>query len=162
LVVVLGSVMTNSAWAGSAPKVADPVTHALSPDTTFYVDPDSEAAHQAITDVIGHDFVDALNMAKLASWPEATWITKGTPSQVEGQVHALVRDAGGRHAVPVVVPYYIPLRDCSQYSAGGAQSDADYQTWIAALAQGLGNSKAVVILEPDGLALLPSDCGQDP
>ncbi|HEY1488350.1 MAG TPA: glycoside hydrolase family 6 protein, partial [Micromonosporaceae bacterium] len=48
--------------------------------------------------------------------------------------------------------------DCSLYSAGGAQSDADYQAWISALAAGLGNSHAVVIVEPDGLANLPSDC----
>ncbi len=29
-------------------------------------------------------------MAALASWPEAAWFTKGTPSQVKGQVKALV------------------------------------------------------------------------
>jgi endoglucanase len=162
MAAVLGCAMTGSAWAGSPSANAGAVSHTLAPDTTFYVNPDSEAAHQAVADVIGHDFVGALNMAKLATWPEATWITKGTPSQVESQARALVRDAARQHSVPVLVPYYIPLRDCSQYSAGGAQSDADYQTWIAALAQGLGNSKAVVILEPDGLALLPSDCGQDP
>jgi endoglucanase len=60
--------------------------------------------------------------------------------------------------VPVLVAYDIPLRDCSQYSAGGAQSDADYRAWIGAFAHGLGNSRAVVILEPDALANLPSDC----
>ena len=60
-----------------------------------------------------------------------------------------------QRAVPVVAAYHIPLRDCSQYSAGGAQSDAAYRAWIAALAKGLGSSKAVVILEPDALANLP-------
>ena len=152
--------MTGSGWAGTA--VADAATHALSNDSVFYVDPDSEAAHQALTDLVHRDFVGAINMAKLASWPEAQWFTKGTPSEVESQARALVRAAARQHAVPVLVPYYIPLRDCSQFSAGGAQSDADYKVWIAALARGLGTSKAVVILEPDGLALLPSDCGQDP
>ncbi len=98
-------------------------------------------------------------MAALASWPEATWFTKGTPTQVKGQVAQLVRRAALQRAVPVLVAYDIPLRDCSQYSAGGAQSDADYRAWIAALAKGLGSSKAVVILEPDALANLPSDCG---
>jgi endoglucanase len=160
LVAALGIASTSSAWAGSAG--ASIPSRALSPDTTFYVNRDSEAARQALTDVIHRDFVGAVNMAKLASWSEATWFTKGTPSQVESQASALVRDAARQRAVPVLVAYYIPLRDCSQFSAGGAQSDADYQTWIAALARGLGSSKAVVILEPDGLALLPSDCGQDP
>jgi endoglucanase len=153
--------MTGSGWAGTR-DVAGATTHTLSADSVFYVDPDSEAAHQALTDLVHHDFVGAINMAKLASWPEAQWFTKGTPSEVESQAGALVRAAARQHAVPVLVPYYIPLRDCSQFSAGGAQSDADYKVWIASLARGLGASKAVVILEPDGLALLPSDCGQDP
>ena len=110
MIAVLGSVMTGSAWAGSPPANAGTVTRALAPDTAFYVNPDSEAAHQAVADVIAHDFVGALNMAKLATWPEATWITKGTPSQVEGQASALMRDAARQYAVPVLVPYYIPLR----------------------------------------------------
>lgn len=160
--IVLASVLamgvgvgtTGSAWA-SAP----PAGRALAPDTRFYVDPGSEAAHQALTDLVNRDFVDAAAMAKLATWPEATWFTKGTPSQVNGQVRDLVRRAAVQRAVPVLVAYDIPLRDCSQYSAGGAQSDADYRAWIAALANGLGTSKAVVILEPDALANLPSDCG---
>lgn len=58
----------------------------------------------------------------------------------------------------MLVAYNIPLRDCSQYSSGGPQSDADYRAWISAFARGLGSNKAVVILEPDALANLPSDC----
>jgi endoglucanase len=145
---------TGTAWA-SAP----PPSRTLAADTRFYVDPGSEAAHQALTDLLNRDLANAAAMAKLASWPEATWFTKGTPSQVDNEVRDLVRRAAAQHAVPVLVAYDIPLRDCSQYSAGGAQSDADYRAWIAALAGGLGNGKAVVILEPDALANLPSDCG---
>jgi len=57
------------------------------------------------------------------------------------------------------VAYDIPGRDCNQYSAGGAARDAHYQAWISAFAQGIGNDKAVVVLEPDALANLPSNCG---
>ena len=158
LAIGLGVTIGGTAWA-SPPS---PPSRTLTANTRFYVDPQSEAAHQAVTDLLNRDFADAAAMAKLATWPEATWFTKGTPSQVNSQARDLARRAAVQRAVPVLVAYYIPLRDCSQYSAGGAQSDADYQTWIAALANGLGNSKAVVILEPDALANLPSDCGQDP
>jgi endoglucanase len=158
LAMGLGVAIGGTAWA-STPS---PPSRTLTANTRFYVDPQSEAAHQAVTDLLNRDIAGAVAMAKLASWPEATWFTKGTPSQVNSQVRDLARRAAAQGAVPVLVAYYIPLRDCSQYSAGGAQSDADYQTWIAALANGLGNSKAVVILEPDALANLPSDCGQDP
>jgi endoglucanase len=66
-----------------------------------YVDPGSEAAHQALTDLLNRDLGDAAAMAKLASWPEATWFTKGTPSRVNNQVRDLVRRAATQHAVPV-------------------------------------------------------------
>lgn len=151
---------TALAVTSSVPAAAgQPATgRALAPNTRFYVDPQSDAAHQALTDLRNRDVPDAVTMAKLASWPEAIWFTGGTPAQVSAQVRDLTRKAALQRAVPVLVAYDIPLRDCSLYSAGGAQSDADYQAWIAALAAGLGNSHAVVIVEPDGLANLPSDC----
>ncbi|MEU9303873.1 glycoside hydrolase family 6 protein [Streptomyces sp. NPDC048269] len=138
-----------------------PVSHTLPTNTRFYVDPDGDAAHQAVTDLLHRDLEGAKSMAKLASWPEAAWFTDGTPEQVESRVRDLVRRAERTRTVPVLVAYNIPLRDCSQYSSGGAQSDAEYQAWISAFARGLGRNKAVVILEPDGLANLPSDCGPD-
>ena len=151
----------------AAPATASPTPpaaaagHTLPAGTRFYVDPGSDAAHQAVTDLKNHDLAGAATMAKLASWPEATWFTGGTPAEVKGQVAKLMRDAGRTGTVPTLVAYNIPLRDCSLYSAGGAQSDAEYQAWIKAFAQGIGTGKAVVVLEPDGLANLPSDCGPD-
>ncbi|HEY2794763.1 MAG TPA: glycoside hydrolase family 6 protein [Micromonosporaceae bacterium] len=142
----------------AAPASASVTGRALAPNTRFYVDPNSEAANQAVTDLLHHQLANAAAMALLASWPEAQWFTSGTPAQVNTQVKTLVRKAALQRAVPVLVAYDIPLRDCGQYSSGGAQSDADYQAWISAFASGLGNRQAVVILEPDALANLPSDC----
>jgi endoglucanase len=150
--------VTGLSVAMAGPASASAPGRTLAANTRFYVDPSSEAAQQAVTDLLHHQVADAATMAVLASWPEATWFTKGTPSEVNSQVKTLVRKAALQQAVPVLVAYDIPLRDCSQFSAGGAQSDADYQAWIAAFAKGLGNRQAVVILEPDALANLPSDC----
>ena len=152
LVAGLGATVAGPASAST------PAGRTLAANARFYVDPNSEAAQQAVTDLVHHQLGAAAAMATLASWPEAAWFTKGTPSQVNSQVKTLVRKAALQGSVPVLVAYDIPLRDCSQYSAGGAQSDADYQAWIKAFAQGLGNRQAVVILEPDALANLPSDC----
>ncbi|NUP52493.1 MAG: glycoside hydrolase family 6 protein [Catenulispora sp.] len=154
-VTALGSTAATADTAGSAGSTTG---HTLPADTRFSVTPDNEAARQALTDLQHHDLPDAVTMAKLATWPEATWFTSGTPDQVRTQVRNTVRTAQAEHAVPVLVAYYIPLRDCSQYSAGGAPSDAAYQQWISAFAQGIGDSRAVVIVEPDALANLPSDC----
>lgn len=132
--------------------------HTLPAGTRFYVDPESDAAEQALRFLRDHDFAGAAAMAKLASWPQAEWFTDGTPAEAEQRARTLVRRASRTGTVPVLVPYFVPLRDCSQYSSGGAQSDAEYQAWIAALARGIGKSKAVIVLEPDALANLPSDC----
>lgn len=135
-----------------------PADHTLPPGTHFYVDPNSEAARQAITDLRNGQLADSLSMAKLATWPEAAWFTKGTPAEVSKQVKKLVTAAALQRSVPVLVAYNIPLRDCGQYSSGGATSDAAYQQWISAFAKAIGTSRAVVLLEPDALANLPSDC----
>ncbi|NUR29748.1 MAG: glycoside hydrolase family 6 protein [Catenulispora sp.] len=159
--LVVGSVSIGAvagASTGGASTGGASTGHTLPADTRFSVTPDSKAARQALADLKAGDVTDAVAMAKLATWPEATWFTSGTPDQVRAQVRDTVRTAAVQHAVPVLVAYYIPLRDCSQYSAGGAPSDAAYQQWISAFAQGVGSSKAVVIVEPDALANLPSDC----
>ena len=160
--VALGSAPATAAQATGTPAATTTTQtttgHTLSSDTRFYVEPNSDAAKQALTDLKTGHLRDAATMAKLASWPEATWFTSGTPSQVAQQVSTLVRNAAWQHAVPTLVAYDIPLRDCSQYSSGGATSDAAYQQWIAAFAGAIGRAHAVVILEPDALANLPSDC----
>ncbi len=104
-VVAMGVLVTTTGtgWAATTPS-----SRALAADTRFYIDPNSEAAHQALTDLLGGQYTDALNMAKLASWPEATWVTKGTPSQVNSQVRDPAHRAAAEHAVPVLVAYDIP------------------------------------------------------
>ncbi len=111
------------------------------------------------------DLADAHLLALMESTPSAVWFTGTTPSgdqqtprQVEMQARLTMLQAALQRAVPVLVVYNIPGRDCSQYSAGGAPSDAAYQAWVSGLARGIGWGKAVVLVEPDGLANLPSNC----
>jgi endoglucanase len=81
---------------------------------------------------------------------------------VSATVTSTLREATFERAVSVLVLYNIPGRDCGSYSAGGAENTADYETWIDAIAGAIGRQKVVIILEPDALADLPSDCGYDP
>jgi endoglucanase len=123
----------------------------LGPATTLYLDPAS-TTQQAAAKLEGQAHADAL---VLGSFPSATWFTKGAPAEVQAAVKKLVDAAAARNAVPTVVAYNLPHRDCSQYSAGGATSKAEYQAWIDAFAAGIGDRKVVVILEPDGLGIIP-------
>ncbi|WP_327267461.1 glycoside hydrolase family 6 protein [Streptomyces sp. NBC_01218] len=151
-----------AATAQAAPATTPaPATGTVTPATKFYVDPSSKAARQALDDLKAGHLEDGLNMAKLASYPQAAWFTEGTPTEARTGVRKLVRAAATTRRVPVLVAYNIPGRDCSLYSSGGADSSAAYRQWIDAFAQGIGSSKAVVILEPDGLAALPKDCAGD-
>jgi endoglucanase len=99
--------------------------------------------------------------------PQAVWFTGGTPKQVRQQVRQVAQQAAGKKSVATLVLYNVPGRDCSQYSSGGAGSDAAYRAWIDGVAAGLAKGqRVIVIVEPDGLANLPSDCpgaypGQD-
>lgn len=104
---------------------------------------------------------DAAGVLAMIRTPQAVWYGDQTPAEVQAQVRTTVRDAARERALPVLALYNIPGRDCSQYSAGGAANTAEYQDWIDAVARGIGRRDALVILEPDSLALLPSDCGQD-
>jgi endoglucanase len=87
--------------------------------------------------------------------PQAVWLTESDPRKVEQHARQVVARAAGKHEVPVLVAYNVPFRDCAQYSAGGATSSAEYAAWIDALARGIGTGRAVVLLEPDGLGIIP-------
>ncbi len=136
--------------------------------TRFYVPPPPDGSVQQVTQLLttGH-LKDAALVAVEVTTPQAVWFTGGTPHQVQQQVRQTVRRAELERAVPTLVVYDVPGRDCSQYSSGGAGSDAAYRAWVDGFARGLPrHQKVIVVVEPDGLANLPADCpsaypGQD-
>ncbi|NYE18909.1 glycoside hydrolase family 6 protein [Microbacterium immunditiarum] len=91
----------------------------------------------------------------LGSIPSAEWFTSGTADEVRAEAQDYVDAATAVGQMPVLVAYNLPFRDCSQYSAGGAFDTAEYQAWIDGLAAGIGDRPATVILEPDGLGIIP-------
>ncbi|WP_225846635.1 glycoside hydrolase family 6 protein [Streptomyces sp. HPF1205] len=128
----------------------------------LYTPPANPGSHTQILDLLKqHRFKDAAGVLAMTLTPQAVWYTGADPDQVRASVHKTVTDAARRHAVPVLALYNIPGRDCAQYSAGGAANTADYQAWIDAIRAGVGSLPAIIVLEPDSLALLPSDCGMD-
>jgi endoglucanase len=131
----------------------------LDPNTRFYVPkPNQGAIEQIVHLILSHDRADARLITEMIATPQAVWFTKGTPNSVKQDVKATIKLAAVQHAVPVMVAYNVPGRDCSNLSSGGAATEADYKAWIDAVASGIGNEKAVVIVEPDGLGLLPDSC----
>jgi endoglucanase len=91
----------------------------------------------------------------MAATPHAVWFVGGSPAQVKADVRETMRRAAKQNRVPILVAYNLPFRDCAQYSAGGAVDTAAYDAWIDGFARGIGKGNAVVILEPDGLGIIP-------
>ena len=135
----------------------------LPTNTKFFVPtPADGSIQQAIHLLENGKLKDALLIGAMETTPQAVWLTGSTPAQVEQTVQTTMREAALEKAVPLFVIYNIPGRDCGSYSAGGAQDTPTYTAWIDAIAEGVGERKAVFAVEPDALANLPSDCGYDP
>jgi endoglucanase len=124
--------------------------------TRFFVPPANPGANDQINALkASHDRKDAALISDLIGTPQAVWFTSGTPASVKRDVRKIVNKANGDKSVPVLVAYNIPFRDCSGFSAGGATTTQEYLDWIDGFANGIGDSRAVVILEPDSLGIIP-------
>ena len=135
----------------------------LSPDTRFFIPaPPSGAVEQVESLLKQGQLKNAIEITLMEAVPQAVWLTSGTPSAVSASVTSTLRNAQAERAIPLLVLYNIPGRDCGSYSAGGAENTTDYEAWIDAIAVAIGDEKVVIILEPDALADLPSDCGYNP
>jgi len=165
LAASVGLLATQGLTAGGAAgSAADPLPSA----TRFYVPPpDPDGVRQVVHLARAGDVRDALLVGRMITTPQAVWFTSGTGAEVRRDVRRTVTRAAATRSVPVLVVYNVPGRDCSQYSSGGAGSDAAYRAWIDGFTAGLRkHQRVVVVVEPDGLANLPSDCpaaypGQD-
>lgn len=120
--------------------------------TPLYVDPTNEATTYAQS----NPTADSVNLiARAGQAPVATWFGDWD-ANVQSSVSTYVNAAASANAVPVVVLYNIPQRDCGNYSAGGVANTTIYTNWVRAASAGIGSRLAVVIVEPDALA--SADC----
>jgi endoglucanase len=157
LLAVLGTILiapacddvTLSADPGIPGPSVNPVAGA-----SFFVDPSSPAARQAELWRSTRP-ADAALMDRIAAQPQAAWFGEWS-GDVRAAVSSLVDAAARGGDTPVLVAYNIPRRDCGGLSGGGGASPEAYRGWIEAFAEGIGRRSALVILEPDALAML--DC----
>lgn len=120
----------------------------------LYRDPESPARRQADA-WEGSRPADAALLRRIADQPSAVWLGAWS-GDIRGTVDGIVSRASSARAIPVLVAYNIPYRDCGLHSRGGAGGGDDYRRWIIELARGVRNRPAVVILEPD--AIPAADC----
>ena len=123
---VLMALAAVGALAAAAPSAAAaPAPGHASRDTRFYVPPPPPGSVQQVKDLVHQgDLRDAVGIARMVTTPQAVvpraHTDRGPP------VRAPHRRRLAGHAVPVLVAYNLPFRDCAQYSAGGATDTNAY------------------------------------
>jgi len=117
-----------------------------------YVYPGTWAA-QAVEMLQASSPEEAALAEKIAEQPAAEWFSYPYEA-IAAEVDSYVSAAASAGALPLLVPYHLPNRDCGLYSAGGAEDPQAYRDWSAAFVAAIGDRPAVVVLEPDSLPQL--------
>lgn len=136
---------TNACAAGPPQESSG----AFAAGTRFYLDPNSAVAYWDT-----HNTANGMEPAiakRIGAVPSAIWFTQYDPDRIAGQVKQITTEAAAENTVPVLVLYDIPEVNCT--ASSGAPSVAAYDAWASAFASGLGDHPAIVIVEPDALAL---------
>ncbi|WP_250001151.1 glycoside hydrolase family 6 protein [Actinoplanes sp. M2I2] len=132
-----------------------PPPRAVSPH--LYVDP----AGAAVTAVRALEQTgrkaEATVVRRIADQPTSVWFTDDAPGYAE-RARRLAVAATAARRMPVLTLYFIPNRDCSGHSSGGAADAAAYRRWVTALAGALRGHRAIVVLEPDAVAQAVKGC----
>ncbi|MFA6427687.1 MAG: glycoside hydrolase family 6 protein [Candidatus Magasanikbacteria bacterium] len=157
---VVNTTQTQTTQTTTSPptQTSAPAQTATAPTATsvsgLYVNPNSPALVQAQQWQSSRP-ADAALMKKIGDQPSARWFGNWN-ANIYTDVKSYVDAAASANATPVLIAYNIPQRDCGGYSAGGSNDPAVYRQWITDMARGIGNRSAMIILEPDSVAL--NDC----
>ncbi|MFJ9627618.1 glycoside hydrolase family 6 protein [Streptomyces sp. NPDC091280] len=157
--LVLGAALLlagcSSGGGDEKPDAGATITQQPGGADPIWVNPDTNAARQLAAYTKAGRTAEAEQIRKIAEQPTGEWIGPENP-KAEAQGFTEAADRAGRTALLVL--YNIPHRDCGQYSQGGAGDGDSYRAWIDAVAQGIADRPATVILEPDALLHLVDGC----
>ena len=135
--------------SGAGPNISNPLV-----GLQFYSDQKSSAAQSLAYAKKEHNPALVASLGQLAQTPTAIWLTpeKYPLRNVERRVDKLLKKSVESGKTAILVVYGVPNRDCENYSSGGLSAQL-YPRWVRAISRAISGRKAVVILEPDALAL---------
>ena len=147
VVAVLASVVVISYSGWWNPSNTESLAGRDPANAELYIDPDMQSIAAAREDA---------RFDPIATTPQAKWFTDWSTSEtVQDDVGDYLDGAAAAEAVPTVVLYRIPQRDCGSWSTGGAADEQEYKDWVKGAAAELkGHDDALVIIEPDALPQL--------
>ncbi|MEL3946940.1 MULTISPECIES: glycoside hydrolase family 6 protein [Streptomyces] len=162
--LVGGAALVALAVFGGAGAAAGADARGVPGDVEFWVNPDTAAARQVVEWRQRGRIADAWFMGRIAGRAQAEWLYEDTVASADGTggtrdvVRGYVEKATAAGRTAVLVAYFVPHRDCGDYSAGGARDAAHYRAWIDAFADGIGTHTAYVVVEPDAVAQEVAGC----
>jgi endoglucanase len=142
-------VLAPATVAGAVMPPANPFAGAR-----LFADPGSAAAAERDAAAGRGDATAAAALDRIASTPQATWFIAADDPVRSGYVRSWFGrlDAAGAGSVPVIALHGLPDQVCAGENADGAADGAEYRRWITAWADALRGRRAIVVVEPDGLA----------
>ncbi|MGW7347961.1 glycoside hydrolase family 6 protein [Streptomyces sp. NPDC054854] len=155
----LGLVLLLAAGAGcasgSAPAEGLPGAAGVAAGSPFWVDPRSAAARQVADWEARGRNSDAQVLRRISDRPLALWVPAGNPAPEVRRARTGAKAAG---RTLVLVAHNIPHRGCGPSATGGAPDARAYRAWTGALADAVGEAKALVVLEPEAVPHLVVGC----
>lgn len=135
-----------------------PVQHPFA-DAKLAVDPQTQAARWQRANG------DARWLDPITRGPQARWLN--APQDLD-TLPSYLAEARRQRALPVVVAYAIPNRNCGNFTEGLPYADLDrpnprpdsYHAFITRLIQVLGRRRTVVVMEPDAVAAVCFDAAR--
>ncbi|MFJ6794297.1 glycoside hydrolase family 6 protein [Streptomyces sp. NPDC091268] len=164
LAAALGTALLVAAapGCGPAPRVGPqpapphrPAAAGPEEESPYWVDPLSDAARQVEAWEAQGRHSDAQVLRRISDRPVALRVPGGDPGPEIRRVRAGAAAAG---RVLVLTAHRLPARGCGPQPAGGARDAAAYRAWIGALADAVADSRALVVLEPGGVAGAVDGC----
>lgn len=120
----------------------------------LYVESNTDAAKSVARLRTEGNEASASLIDQIASQPTAIWLGDWyTTALLRSVIKRNVDASRAQGTTLVFVTYAIPNRDCGGYSAGG-HTNAEYLDWNREIAADLQGTAAVILIEPDSLAML--------
>lgn len=113
--------------------------------------PAKPAVERALSSANNRTVTTALKY--ILSQPNSVWLN-GDGYDSDAYIQSVLNKAKSNNEIPAFVLYNIPNRDCGSHSSGGTASVNKYKSWIDRIAKNLSGVEAIVIVEPDALAML--------
>ncbi|SMF02293.1 glycoside hydrolase family 6 protein [Pseudobacteriovorax antillogorgiicola] len=114
----------------------------------------------AIETIPSLDLTERQKLLFLAQQPQAVWLGEWN-RDIYADLSRLMRQANHSDSVPIFVIYRLFLREETYGKAIELSFVEDYLNWIRTIANVVGSSKAIIILEPNALCGLANNEDQD-